>query len=354
MTRAFRLGLFIVATLLMLAAGVFLIGNNELRFQRTYRLQSAFQNVVGLNEGADVRVGGIHKGTVKQINLPRDPDGKVTVIMDLEETTRDVVKNDSVAAIKSEGMVGDKYVEVSFGSKDAPPIKAGDTIPSERPRDISDLIKKTDQILDSAQGAVQNVEGAAGNLQSISAKVNQGKGTVGALVNDRKLYQNVNAGATAFEEDMEALKHNFFLRGFFKNRGYEDSAELAKHQIEQLPAGAPVMTFVYDARKIFDKLDSAKLKNEKALTEAGKFLEENSFGEAVVEASTGSEGDSDKSRVLTQARAFVVCEYIVKNFRLDDTRIKTLPLGKSEQGAEVKIIVYPAAGGASGPTSAKR
>src|SRR6202049_232932 len=189
MTQAFRLGLFIVATLLILAVGIFVIGNNQLRFQPTYRLKAEFQNVKGLSEGGDVRVGGIHKGTVKQIDLPSQPDGKVTVVMDLENATRDIIKRDSTAAIKSEGLLGDKYVEVSFGSNDAQRVKNGDTIRSEPPLDISDLIKKSDQILDSAQGAVQNVEGAAGNLKSVSPKVDQGKGTVGALMKDKKQYK---------------------------------------------------------------------------------------------------------------------------------------------------------------------
>jgi outer membrane protein OmpA-like peptidoglycan-associated protein len=220
--------------------------------------------------------------------------------------------------------------------------------------DISDLIKKTDQILDTAQGAVQNVEGAAGNLKSISSKVDQGKGTAGALVNDKKLYNQVNAGATAFQEDMEALKHNFFLRGFFNKRGYEDSTELTKHLIDRLPAAAPAKTFLYDAKKIFDRLDTAKLKNEKVLNESGKFLEANPFGEAVIEASMGLEGDSEKDRVLAEARAMVVREYLVNNFRLDDTRIKTFPVGKSEEGAQMKIVVYSAVQGPSDRVSAKR
>ncbi len=112
MTRAFRLGLFIVATMTVLAIFVFLIGSSESRFRSTYRVKAEFQNVGGLFDGADVRVGGIHKGTVRRIDLPRQPDGKVTVSMDLETPTRDIVKKDSVAAIKSEGLLGDKYIEV--------------------------------------------------------------------------------------------------------------------------------------------------------------------------------------------------------------------------------------------------
>src|ERR1700736_2029597 len=139
MTRAFRLGLFIVATLLILAVGVFLIGNNQLRFQPTYRVKAEFQNVEGLSEGGDVRVGGIHKGTVKRIDLPRQPDGKVTVVMNLDSTTRNIVKKDSLASIKSEGLLGDKYIEISFGSDNAEKLKDWDTIESEPPLEFANL-----------------------------------------------------------------------------------------------------------------------------------------------------------------------------------------------------------------------
>src|SRR5919198_5798901 len=116
MSKIFRLGLFILATLAIFGFGVFWIGNKQFLFHSTYPLQAEFQNVAGLADGAVVRVGGIHKGTVKRIDLPPRPDQKVRVVMDLEKDTRDVVKRDSIAAIKSEGLVGDKYVEISFGS----------------------------------------------------------------------------------------------------------------------------------------------------------------------------------------------------------------------------------------------
>src|SRR5437763_810234 len=116
MSKSFRLGLFIVATLMIFGFGVFWIGSKQFLFRSTYQLQAEFQNVVGLLDGAVVRVGGIHLGTVKRIDLPSQPDQKVRVVMDLKKTTRAVVKKDSVAAIKSEGLVGDKYVEISFGS----------------------------------------------------------------------------------------------------------------------------------------------------------------------------------------------------------------------------------------------
>src|SRR5580658_1730741 len=129
MSQTFRLGLFIVAALAVLFVGVFLIGSRESLFQSTYLVKAEFQNVAGLADGADVRVGGLHEGTVKYIRLPKQPNGKITVAMDLDKGTRDVVKKDSIAAIKTEGLIGDRYIEISFGSEDAPKLKNGDTIP---------------------------------------------------------------------------------------------------------------------------------------------------------------------------------------------------------------------------------
>jgi outer membrane protein OmpA-like peptidoglycan-associated protein len=227
---------------------------------------------------------------------------------------------------------------------------------------MSDLLQKTSGILDSSQQAVQNATRATANLDSISAKINEGQGTVGALVNNQQLYNNLTqttaamrdtmvqaeSGVKDFQENMEALKHNFFLRGYFKNRGYEDSAELAQNAIERLPPGTAIKEFTYSAKQLFDKQDSAKLKNQKSLNLGGDFLANNQFGFAVIVASAGMEGDTQKDLVLTEARAMVVREYLVEHFGFDDSQLKTLGMGKqadanSDVGwGRVQILIYPA------------
>src|SRR5271165_4750560 len=97
MSQNLRLGVFIVITLAILATGVFLIGDRESMFRSSYKVKAYFDNVAGLNEGADVRVGGIRKGSVKNIRLPKRSDEKVMVLMDLEKDTQSIVKADSVA-----------------------------------------------------------------------------------------------------------------------------------------------------------------------------------------------------------------------------------------------------------------
>jgi RNase H-fold protein (predicted Holliday junction resolvase) len=146
-------------------------------------------------------------------------------------------------------------------------------------------------------------------------------------------------------EDVDALKHNFLLKGFFNKRGYVDTDELKKHEIAKLPPAPAEKTFSYGAKQVFDKPDAAKLKDRKTLNEAGQYLQNRKFGEVVITAAASMKGDSEKDRTTTQAQAMVIRNYLVQNFRLDDTRIKTMGLGKTSDSGEdgkIEILVYPA------------
>jgi outer membrane protein OmpA-like peptidoglycan-associated protein len=241
-------------------------------------------------------------------------------------------------------------------------LNDGDFIVGQAPLLMSDVIKKASGLLDGTQKAIQEATLATVHLNSIAAKIDEGQGTVGALVNDKALYNNLEqttgglkdtmthaeAGVTDFQEDMEALKHNFFLSGYFKKRGYEDSSQLTADEIDHLPSGTPVKTFTIPAKKIFKGRETADLKDQKLLKECGEYLSGNRFGVAVVVAATGMEGDAQKSMTLTEARSAVVREYLVENFGFDDSQLKTLGEGKQAgQGSEddwgtIQIMIYPA------------
>ncbi len=300
MSTAFRIGVLVFLSLLFLSIGIFMIGNKDFLFASTYRLKADFQNVGGLNNGADVRIGGIHQGTVKEIDLPSQSDGKVTVVMNLRNSTRNLIKKDSRASIKTEGLLGDKYVEISFGSSKAESVQNNDTIASETSKDMAE---EAHELTDQAR-----------------------------------------EGIAAFRDDMEALQHNFLLRGFFQKRGYNETSELTQHSLARIPDRTPMKEFDYSSSEIFDKPDNAKLKNKKPIEEAGKYLEESRY-DLVVIASSEATGDSDKAKVLTEARAKVVRDYLTQSFRLDDKRLKTIGLGKDRRAGEsskLVILVYPA------------
>lgn len=362
MSRVARLGAFIVATLAVLAAGVFVIGGREYLFTPTYDLKAQFENVAGLADGADVQVGGVHSGNVLHILLPHKPGDKVIVVMELNKSSQEIIKSDSVASIETEGMLGNQYVAISFGSAGQAEVKDGDTIQSVPPLQMGELLAKASTLLDSSQQAILNTTLATAHLNSVSAKIDSGQGTVGLLVNDKQVYNNLEqttatlqatmvqaqAGVTDFQENMEALKHNFLLSGYFKKRGYEDSSDLAANGISGLPQATPVKTFTYPGKQLFGDRDSAKMKDEKILKDAGNFLAQTQFGVAVIVVSTGMDGDTQKDLVLSQARAMVIREYLVGNFGFDDSQLRTLGQGK-QAGASpdadwgsIQILIYPA------------
>jgi phospholipid/cholesterol/gamma-HCH transport system substrate-binding protein len=361
MSRVARLGAFIFVTLAILAAGVFTIGSKAYLFRSTYRLKTQFDNVAGLAPGAAVQVGGVYSGTVHSIELPHRPGDKVIVVVDLDRSTHEIIKQDSMASIETEGLLGNQYLAISFGSPGRAEVRDGDFIQSKPPLQVSELIMKASGILDSSQQAITNASQATAHLNSVSAKIDSGQGSVGELINNKELYSNLEnsthalsttmtqaqAGVTDFKENMEALKHNFLLSGYFKKRGYEDSADLTENEIESLPAGVPAKTFTYSPKQLFAGSDSAKLGNRKSLDESGAYLAANPFGFAVVVVSSGPEGDSAKQLELTEARAMLIRDYLVEHFGFDDTKIKTLGLGKqtgagSEAAAgTMQLLIFP-------------
>ena len=362
MSRVARLGAFILLALAILVAGVFVVGSKEYLFHSTYRLKTQFDNVAGLSNGADVQVGGVHSGTVHSIELPHKPGDKVTVVMDLDNSTHEIIKQDSIASIETEGLLGNQFLAISFGSSGQGDVHNGDVIQSEPPLVMADMLKKANDMLDSGQEAVKSTTEATAHLNSVSGKIDSGQGTIGALVNDKQLYNNLQqttttlhdtmlqaqTGVTDFQENMEALKHNFFLSGYFKKRGYEDSGDLAANRIGEMPVGTPVKSFTYSARQLFGERDSAKLTSQKVLKTSGEYLAANQYGFAVVVVSSGSAGDSKKEQVLSEARAMVVREYLVENFGFDDSQLRTLGLGKQAGPAadgdwgSVQILIFAA------------
>jgi outer membrane protein OmpA-like peptidoglycan-associated protein len=153
-------------------------------------------------------------------------------------------------------------------------------------------------------------------------------------------------GTTAFNENMQALKHNWFFRGFFRDRGYFDPAELTAYETPQLPQTPPARTFVFPSEDLFDEPDTAKLDETRRLKELGRYLEENPPGLLVITSYAGEKGREDDNLKVTRAQAAVVRNYLVENYRIEDRRVITKGFGESAPGEattpawRVEILVY--------------
>jgi outer membrane protein OmpA-like peptidoglycan-associated protein len=216
------------------------------------------------------------------------------------------------------------------------------------------MIKKSNEIMDTAYSAMKNVDAATGEISSMtsrmSPKLDATMNDLAATVDEaRETAVQARVGLTAFQENMQALKRSFFFRGFFKDRGYMDAADLSKWDIQDLPAAAPVKAFVFSAGDLFDKPDAVKLKDKKRLNEVGAYLGQNPFGLVVVQAFSSLAGDHEENLVLTQAQAMVVRDYLADKFELDDTKLRTKGMGEvapKEKGRDhwVEILVFAPGG----------
>lgn len=321
-----KLGAFVIAGLLFLIILLYMIGRNRNLFGPTFLLKAQFENVQGLVPGNNVRYSGIEVGTVKRITIISDTVLEVDML--INEKMKHIIRNNAIVSIGSDGLMGNKVVNIAPVRLPAPLVAAGAVLPVRTPISTDDILQtlsntnqdvaviaaqlKTtvqrinnstaawkllndDQLPLYINGAAADVQLAAarvanmaGDLQYIVSNVKNGKGPAGALLTDtafaRHLQEavvnietvgskatelagtftaltqavqqdiqtgkgpvnallkdsvmvakinnsltNIETGTAAFSQNMEALKHNFLFRGYFRKLEKQKAKTARQH-----------------------------------------------------------------------------------------------------------------------------
>jgi phospholipid/cholesterol/gamma-HCH transport system substrate-binding protein len=326
--KAVTVGIFVFLGLIILVAGVLTLGGQQNSFHKKITVKAIFDDVGGLQTGNNVWFSGVKIGTVKKMEF--HGGSQVEVIMNIDEKNQQYIRKNAKAKISSEGFIGNKLVVIYGGSKQAEPVEDEDILGVEKGLstdemmatlqennknllDITNnfkLISKritdgegsvgkllTDETLvnnlettivglkqasANAQRLTANISDYASRLQSegsltndlitdtvifnklrstvaqlqqtsktanevannfkeVSAKVNSNNSPLGVLLNDsqaaadlKATLTNLNAGTEKLDDNMEALQHNFLLRGFFKKKAKADAKE-AKVKVTATP-----------------------------------------------------------------------------------------------------------------------
>ncbi|HEY4207787.1 MAG TPA: MlaD family protein [Puia sp.] len=214
-----KLGLFCVAALIIAISAIYYIGKQKNKFGSVLHINAIFNSVSGLKIGSNVRLGGIDIGTVDGISLVTDTSVEVQMV--IQRRVQKFIKKDAKAAISSEGLMGDKVITITAGTQGQQPIAEGDALPTLKPIE-------TDQIMASLKVSADNAAVITGNLADISSRINSGKGALGKLLKDTSLSSNISttmknlkSSSQKLDENMEAAKHNFLLRGYFRKKDKE-------------------------------------------------------------------------------------------------------------------------------------
>ena len=215
-----KLGMFVMVGLLLFILIIYFVGKQQNLFGSNFELKSKFKTVSGLKVGNNVRFSGINVGTVSEIGLENDTT--VVVVLTIEEEVQKYIKADARASIGSDGLVGDKVLTISPGTSSHEIIKNNAFIKSTNPIEMDALMK-------SVKASVDNAEIITGQLAEFTYNMNNGKGTLSKLMNDKDFAKkldatmtNLQTGTKGLSENMEAAKHNFLLKGYFNKKEKED------------------------------------------------------------------------------------------------------------------------------------
>ncbi len=328
--RSVWVGIFVTVALVLFGAGLFLLGNQHKAFRKHVQFYAEFADVQGIEKGAKVRVNGAEAGQVENVQIPSSPAKKFRLRMQVDESLHGLIRDDSLVTVETEGIVGDKFLQIHAGTEQAPEAPPGTTLHGKEPVELGKLLEQAGGLLNQVGGTITQVDGTVKDVQqhldvalnTVTATVNNanglvsdvkhGKGTAGVLLEDpqtagdvrqavantrdatnqlksastqvngilndvqqrqlvaktdrtiqnaqgateqleqtsqqlngtltkafaedqygedagsnlRQTLSNTNIATGNLADDTEALKHEFFFKGFFKSRGYTSLNDL--------------------------------------------------------------------------------------------------------------------------------
>jgi phospholipid/cholesterol/gamma-HCH transport system substrate-binding protein len=255
-----RLGLFIAGGLGLFVVAIFLIGKQKNLFDPVFKLTTTFYNVSGLQVGSNIRFSGINVGTVDNIVIIND--STVQVDMLIKKSVRRFIKADCEAGIGSSGIIGDRILIITQGSNDAPLPEDGQHIASKEP-------VETDAIMASVKVTADNAAIISNQLAQILGKVYRGNGTLGRLLRDSTMAEDINQtivslkkSSKGLDENMNAAKDNFLLKGYF------DKEKKAAKKVKDVAIEKKV-----EEQKVIQKEEKA-VQKEKEVVEKKKVEEQ--------------------------------------------------------------------------------
>jgi len=219
-----RLGMFITGGLALFVIAIFLIGKQTNLFNPVFSLTTTFHSVSGLQVGSNIRFSGINVGTVDDIIIINDSTVRVDML--IKKSVHQFIKADCQAGIGSSGIIGDRLLIITQGSDSAALASDGQHISSKEPIE-------TDAILEGLKVTADNAAIISNELAEIMSNLNSKNGTLGRLIQDSTMANNINQtiislkkGSKGLDEDITAAKSNFLLRGYFKKQ--EKAAQKVK------------------------------------------------------------------------------------------------------------------------------
>jgi len=196
-----QLGIFITLAIVIFSVAIYFIGNKQNIFGSFFRLEANFNQVSGLRAGSNVRLMGVTVGTVEAVNIINDTS--IQVVMLIEDDSRRFIRKNSVASIGSDGLVGERVVDIEPGTSDVKLVSPRDNIPTRSQ-------VQTDELLRTLNSTNENASTLVNNLVKISEEIYSGEGALGMLLQDAAMADQLRQTAvnlnTTSQESIQLMK----------------------------------------------------------------------------------------------------------------------------------------------------
>ncbi len=258
--KAITVGIFLSLGLIIFILGVFTLGGQQKSFAKSIKVSAVFDDVAGLKKGNDVWFSGVKVGNITSIHFVGTQ--QVDVQMKVDQSVQQFIHRNAGVHISSDGLIGNKIIVIDGGSPQAPEVQDGNVLQAEK-------LTSTDDMLKTLQQNNQNLLAITSDFKLLSHKILQGKGTVGTLLADslmgeqlRKSMSNLQAATTSaahLATELDKFSNKMNTKGGFADKMLTDTVIFSriKASITQLQqAAANASTLTDNLNKASDKLNS--------------------------------------------------------------------------------------------------
>jgi len=211
-----KVGIVVLVAISLLIFMILTASGEVSVFEREFILKTRVAEVDGLIPGNEVRLSGVRVGSVKAVNFaglparPEDPNTIEIVMRVRPEVAREQIRSDSVVTLGSIGLLGDKVVEISAGTTSGTPLQNGDYLQSSPGTNIRKIISGVDPL-------IADLADSADQIRQMVLRINQGQGTVGRLIRDPKIYEDLDATVVEARELVHRIREGEGTVGKFIN-----------------------------------------------------------------------------------------------------------------------------------------
>src|SRR5580700_7969000 len=188
--RAIIVGVFVLLGLIFLAGGILTIGNLHETFESKIKVTTLFDDVNGLQKGNNIWFSGVKIGTIKKVEFYGQ--SRVRIIMNIDVKSQQYIRKDANVKISSDGFIGNKILVIYGGTTKAGAVTDGDTLSAEKTFSTEDLINTFHE-------NNKNALVITSNLKTVSKNLLDGKGSVGKLLKDETIYNNIAASSNSLK-----------------------------------------------------------------------------------------------------------------------------------------------------------